>query len=106
MFFKSFQYLETIKFYCEERFFSEKDLFDVVANYSPKNICKLELTYPNSVRPELLPEELESFFVSWKNHIPQKLLSLTYSFSENDENKKVIEKYVKLGVVKIMIPDE
>ena len=79
----------------------------MVAKYSPKNVCELKLAYQGSLQSRLLPEELESFFVSWSNRIPQKLLSLiiTRSYSErrlnkNAENMKIINKYIKLGVVK------
>ena len=37
MFFNSLQYLESVKICCEEGFLSEKDIFDVVANYSPNS---------------------------------------------------------------------
>ena len=50
------------------------------------------------------PKDLEEFFMSLKNRIPQKSLSLiindndkAYSFDKNDENKKIIDKYGKLG---------
>ena len=100
MFFNSLKYLESVRICYEGELSSEKDLFDVVAKYSPKNFYELELKYS-----KLLPVELESFFISWKNRIPQKSLSLIIngnkSLYTNDENKKIIEKYVKLGVVKI-----
>src|SRR5437016_14116880 len=102
MFFNSLQYLESVTIGCEG-LFSEKDLFDVVAKYSPKNFYKLKLKYSNHAQSELLPEELESFFISWKNRMPPKLLSLIitgvndFLYDANDENKKIIEKYVKLG---------
>ncbi|PKC51623.1 hypothetical protein RhiirA1_543671, partial [Rhizophagus irregularis] len=54
------------------------------------------------------PSELESFFIDWKKRIPQKPLSFVIFDSEfckngldkNVENTKIIEKYIKLGVVK------
>jgi len=58
------------------------------------------------MRSELLPKELESFFICWKNRIPQKSLSLIVinsdsdSFDKIDENLDVIEKYLDLGVIK------
>ncbi|PKC10212.1 hypothetical protein RhiirA5_414645 [Rhizophagus irregularis] len=72
------------------------------------NNCQLleilvyNLYYPRS---ELLPEELESFFISWKNRVPQKQLSLIIFSDKNplfahDENRKIIEKYTKLGIIK------
>ena len=52
---------------------------------------------------DLLPEELELFLTSWIN---QKLLSLiiirsnSYTLDRSYENKKIIETYIKLGVIK------
>ncbi|CAB4381658.1 unnamed protein product [Rhizophagus irregularis] len=86
--------------------FNEKNLFEIVSKYSPKYFFKLVLVY-NSYNPrsELLPEELESFFISWKNRVPQKQLTLIIVSDKNplyahDENKKIIEKYTKLGIIK------
>ena len=71
-------------------------------------LSKLILYNIFGVRSELLPEELESFFISWTNRIPQKSLSLVIvnniylnnSLDTNEENMKIIEKYTKLGVIK------
>ena len=55
---------------------------------------------------KLLPEKLESFFTSWTNRIPQKSFSLiiirndSYTLDKIDENKRIIEKYIKFGVIK------
>src|ERR1051325_11654561 len=68
----SCQYLESIKIQWDNLYLGEKDLFDVVAKYSPKNFHELKLSYTYS---DLLPEELESFFISWANRTPQKPLS-------------------------------
>src|SRR2546421_6932772 len=46
------------------------------------------------------------FFVSWANRIPQISLSLIilrdkpHTFKSDDENMKIIRKYVKLGIIK------
>ena len=54
-------------------------------------------------------EELESFFISWANRIPQKSFSLTidrndiittFSLDNSDENMKIIKKYMDLGIIK------
>jgi hypothetical protein len=56
---------------------------------------------------QFLQEELESFFIGWANRIPQKSLSLNVSaryyiksFDNSAENKEIIDKYIKLGVIK------
>ncbi len=55
----------------------------------------------------LIPEDLESFFISWGNRIPQKPLTLItirdfcgYGLDANEGNVTMIEKYKKLGNVK------
>ncbi|PKY45271.1 hypothetical protein RhiirA4_400994 [Rhizophagus irregularis] len=96
------QYLESIRIW-----YAEKAL-EAIAKY-PHNIDEYELIlYYHSFKAqfELLPKELESFFIDWKNRVPQKSLSLiivtcsTRSLEKNDENMKVIEKYRKLGIIK------
>ena len=50
---------------------------------------------------ELLPEDLESFFMSWGNRLPQKPITLvTNYFNHFTESVTMIEKYKKLGIVK------
>ncbi|RIA79390.1 hypothetical protein C1645_840794 [Glomus cerebriforme] len=104
MFFNGCQYLESIQIQICEGYLSEKDIFEVIAKYSPQYFYELKLNYSYRVKSELLPEELESFFVNWSNRIPQKPLSLifvdsidTFSFRRNSENKKIIDKYINMG---------
>ncbi|RIA88721.1 hypothetical protein C1645_825958 [Glomus cerebriforme] len=105
MFFDNIQCLESIRIYCEGHF-NEKNLFEIVVKYSPKNFNELKLIYANNARSQLTPEELESFFVSWAIRISQKSLSLVIIGNEmrtlnlNSENKKIIEKYSKFGIVR------
>ena len=101
------QYLESIKFRCCGDYLNEKEIFDVVAKYSPKNLYELKLSYSEDIKSELLPEELESFFISWANRTPQKSLSLFSIYNESvgsldkiDGNKEIIEKYAELGIIK------
>ena len=83
---------------------SEKNALGIIAKYSPKNFCELKLVYGRRLQSELQSEELESFFVSWADRIAQKSLSLfasgRYNGSGLDKNIKIINKYIKLGVVK------
>src|SRR5581483_3014488 len=103
--FNSCQYLERIKIWCGECYLDEKEVLEVVAKNSPRNFHELKIyNYSDSV---LLPEDLESFFVIWKNRKPSKSLSLTiikdgYSDSlEMDEyNMEIIDKYKNLGIIK------
>ncbi|RIA78865.1 hypothetical protein C1645_882973 [Glomus cerebriforme] len=67
--------LESIEIWPNDGILNEKELLNIVAKFSPKNFCKLKYTATS----ELLPEELESFFIK--------------------EIMKIIEKYIKLGVI-------
>jgi hypothetical protein len=106
--FSNCQYLESIKFLCGGEFLSEKEVLGMIVKYSPKNFHELILHHLYDLRSELLPEELESFFVSWTNRIPQRLLSFVIinydntdsSLDKNVENMEIIEKYINLGVIK------
>jgi hypothetical protein len=106
--FNTCQYLESIKIWCGGKFLSEKAALEMVVKYSPKNYHELNLhDIFGGVRSELLlPEELEFFFVSWTNRISQRSISLDifsrekYTLGEkNEENKKILEKYINLGVI-------
>jgi hypothetical protein len=109
-FFDALPLLESIKI--EIRYtYNEKSLFNCVIEKSPKNFCelKLKLSYNIDKQSLLTPEELELFLKSWKNRIPQKQLSLVLTgynknttFINNEENMKVIEKYSKLGTIKLV----
>jgi len=99
--FNEFQYLESIKVWCGDRWLNEKELLEVVAKYSPKNFYELKVS--NESPSELTPEDLESFFISWGNRIPQK--SLTWiidegGFGYDEGNIATIEKYKRLGIIK------
>src|SRR6185437_11124411 len=114
MVFNSCQHLESIKIWCGGEYFSEKKALETYVKYSSKNIRELILCYQDCyVWPGLLPEELETFFISWMNRIPQKsfyfvIIKYYYnsdndnnnSLDTNDENMKIIEKYINLGVIK------
>ena len=105
MLFNSCQYLESISILCGGDYLNDKDLFEIVARNSSENFYELKLCY-YLIKPELLPEALESFFTKWTNRIPQKSLSLvitnydTNSLDTNDENMEIVKKYTKLGVIK------
>ncbi|RIA81110.1 hypothetical protein C1645_837525 [Glomus cerebriforme] len=109
--FKNCLYLETIKIWCGGNFLSEKEALEMVLKYSHKNLYKVILYHQDYTKSKLLPEELESFFISWANRVPQKSLSLLIndcdyyynarnSLNKSAENMKIIEKYIKLGVIR------
>ena len=100
------QYLESIEIWCCEHCLNEKEILESIVKYSSKNFYELKLCYSFYVKSVLLPEELESSFSDWANRIPQKSLSLIVICNESDtlneinENMEIIEKYIKLGIVK------
>ena len=104
MIFNNCQYLESIEIWCGEDYLNEKDVLEIIVKYSPKNFYELKIY--NDSQSELLPEDLESFFVGWKNRIPKKSFSLIVikdsynSLEVNEENMKIIKKYIKLGTIK------
>ncbi|PKY50260.1 hypothetical protein RhiirA4_466644 [Rhizophagus irregularis] len=103
--FNSCKYLESIKIWCGDEFLSVKQALETVVKYS-QNINELILHHVFTFQFNLLPEELESFFVNWTNRVPQKSLSLIIIYDEensldkNDENIEIINKYIKLGVIR------
>ncbi|RIA87716.1 hypothetical protein C1645_827388 [Glomus cerebriforme] len=104
--YNSCQYLESINIWCGGEYLSEKEALEAFVKYSHKNVYEIILYHVYSTRSKLLPEELESFFISWTNRVPQKLLSLIIinnynnSLDINAENMKIINKYINLGVIK------
>src|SRR5207237_829418 len=101
MVFNNCQYLESIVIWCGGVFFSEKNVLEMVGKYSTKNVRELRLVYQGSLsQSELLPEEFESFFISWASRIPKKSLSLTASGRcvrvtslNTTKNMTIIDKY-------------
>jgi hypothetical protein len=100
------QYLESIKIWCGGKLLSEKEALEIIVKYS-KNIYEIILCHQFDVLFELLPNELEFYFKSWMNNNSRKSLLLfvaTNNFRKSldkyDENLKIIEKYIKLGVIK------
>ena len=62
MILSSCQYLESIQVWCCGYYcLSDKELFEVFVNYSPKYFHELKLRYSFDSHSKLLPEELESF---------------------------------------------
>ncbi|GBB98650.1 hypothetical protein RclHR1_03290008 [Rhizophagus clarus] len=101
--FISCQYLESIKITCGVRHLDKKEVLNTVANYSPKNFHELKIY--SSSRSYVSSEDLEAFFISWKNRTPKKLLTLVMIMGGffTSFNMRIIKKYEKLGVIKFKI---
>jgi len=91
-----------INIWCGGAFLNEKNALEMVAKYSPKNVNEFKLSYKGKLQSELASEELESFFISWANRLPQNSLSLIVSSGSGSlaKHKKIIDKYIKLGIIK------
>jgi hypothetical protein len=97
------KFLESITIWCGYYNLNEKEVLDSVVNYSSNNFHELKL-YSSNSNFDVSPKDLESFFVSWRNRIPKKLLSLIFIETFiNEENMKIIEKYENLGITKFCI---
>jgi hypothetical protein len=101
------QYLENINVWCGDGYLNEKEFLEIFAKHSPKNFYELEIFYAYKARSEIPSEELENFFINWKNRVPQKPLSLIViksydciSLELKGENMNIIERYIKMGVIK------
>ncbi|PKK74024.1 hypothetical protein RhiirC2_847166 [Rhizophagus irregularis] len=100
------QNLESIKIWVGGLFLNEKKAMEMIIKYSPKSVYEIKLNYLDCMKSKLLPEELESFFINWKNRTSKKSLSLMVINNGIDvnevniENTKIIEKYIRLGVIK------
>ena len=92
--FNSCQYLEGIVIRCGERYLNEKEVFETVVKHSPKNLYELKL-----YNAEMIPENLESFFVSWKNR-SKKSLNLIIVGNRLKVKEESIEKCKNLGAIK------
>ncbi|CAB4373746.1 uncharacterized protein OCT59_001259 [Rhizophagus irregularis] len=100
--------LESIKIWCGEGYLTENEVYETVADYAPPNFCELKL-FNESYSDVVSPDELECFFITWKNRKLSKLITLIiikdyyygYNYLIDDkENMRIIEKYVNLGVAK------
>jgi hypothetical protein len=100
----SCKYLESIKVLCGSNCLNEKDILDIVANYSLNNFHELKICgsyYSISTSFDVSPKDLESFIVSWKNRTPKKLLSLIFiNKSISGKIVEILEKYENLGIIR------
>ncbi|RIA83776.1 hypothetical protein C1645_833255 [Glomus cerebriforme] len=98
--FNSCQYLESIKVNCGIYWLKEKEVLETITKYSPKTFCELKICHYSD--SELLPEDLESFFINWKNR-PSFTLIINKNYgciNLEVENMKIIKKYKNLDIIK------
>ncbi|GBB84939.1 hypothetical protein RclHR1_11510003 [Rhizophagus clarus] len=106
----SCRYLVSIKIQCGDGYLTEKEVLETIANYSSSNFCELKI-YNESCTNHVSSEDLESFLIIWKNRNQKNILRFIIiendnkykCLSGNEENKKIIEKYVNLGIIKFEI---
>jgi hypothetical protein len=107
--FTNCQYLESIGVWCGCVYLTEKAVFETVAERAPINFCELKI-YNTSGSGFITPDDLELFFIRWRNRTPKKLLSLIVFRNDykphsliNEISIKIIKKYENLGVIKFGI---
>jgi hypothetical protein len=85
---------------CEEKYLNVKEILETVANYSPNKFHELKIN--DRSHSCISSEDLESFFISWKNRASKKLLTLLVTKNKYlpSEDMKIIKKYVDLGIIK------
>jgi hypothetical protein len=95
------KYLESIKVWCGYHYLNEKEVLNTILNYSSNNFHELKIDF----RFNISPEDLESFFISWKTaSTPKNPLSLIFiDLYICEENLDILEKYKNLGIVKFWI---
>ncbi|GBB99908.1 hypothetical protein RclHR1_03680003 [Rhizophagus clarus] len=99
------QYLEGIKIWCGDSYLNDKEALEAVMKYS-KNISEIVLDYQDDVQTRMLPEDLESIFT--RNILQRRsfllvvnnYFDITNGLDKDEENMRIIRKYVKLGVIK------
>ncbi|RIA84331.1 hypothetical protein C1645_879991 [Glomus cerebriforme] len=100
--FNNCQNLESIEIWFGKGCLSEKEVLETIVKYSPKKFCELKIY--NGSPSELILEDLEIFFLNWKNRTPKISISLIIikSHYESLEANKVliIEEYKNLGIIK------
>ncbi|RIA80052.1 hypothetical protein C1645_839388 [Glomus cerebriforme] len=89
-----------------KKLFVEFNNDEIVTLITLFNNCKYLESIGSWFGRELIPENLETFFLNWKNRIPLKPINLIV-FKNNDmglesnrENLKIIEKYKNLNIIK------
>ncbi|RIA85452.1 hypothetical protein C1645_830763 [Glomus cerebriforme] len=105
--FNNCQHLESISIESKTIWLKVKDVLETITKYSPKNLYKLKIY--DGLNSKLLPEGLESFFISWKSQTSFTLIIIKYyyyddiSLGKNEEdikNMELIKKYKNLGIIK------
>ncbi|RIA88921.1 hypothetical protein C1645_825601 [Glomus cerebriforme] len=100
----SCQYLESIGSWFGSGALSEKQILESITKYSSKYFYELKIY--NFSSSELIPEDLETFFLDWENRTPKKPINLIIfrsiykNLDSNKENMKIIEDYKNLSIIK------
>ena len=103
--FNDCQYLESLKIWYKSKIMNESKMLETVVKYSPKSFHEFGFDYVDYIQLVLPKEELETILISWSNRVPLKPLSLiidedSFNSLDTEENKKLIDKYIDLGIIK------
>jgi hypothetical protein len=103
---KGCRQLERIKVHCGGRLLDERELLNMIVEFSPETFCELKIFYEGYVTSSCL-EGSEPFFIRWAHRVPLKSLSLiivrgfgSLPLRVKEEDMKVIENFKSLGVIR------
>ncbi|RIA84328.1 hypothetical protein C1645_832442 [Glomus cerebriforme] len=102
--FDNCQYLESLKIWRGDNLFLRgKDLLEIIAFHSPKNFYELKIINDHS-NLGLFLEDLDTFFLNWKNRISKKQINLIIidkHYYNRFNTIKLIKYYKNLGFIEI-----
>jgi hypothetical protein len=103
---KGCRQLERIKVHCGGRLLDERELLNMIVEFSPETFCELKIFYEGYVTSSCL-EGSEPFFIRWADRVPLKSLSLiivrgfgSFPLRVKEEDMEVIENFKSLGVIR------
>lgn len=101
-FIKGCQYLESIKINFSGSS-NEKELFEIIKEWSQERFYEIELHYLNDATLTLLPIDLKSFIKDWSNRTSHKLSFIFDKITLSDEIKEVLDEYKDLGIIEYRV---
>ncbi|CAB4397767.1 unnamed protein product [Rhizophagus irregularis] len=102
MFIKELQYLESIKINISGNS-NEKEIFEIIKDCSQENFYKIELKYLDNAISTLLPADLSTFILGWKERKSHKLSIIFDNTTLSSENMDVLNEYTNLGIINYIV---
>uniref|UniRef100_U9TMW9 Uncharacterized protein n=1 Tax=Rhizophagus irregularis (strain DAOM 181602 / DAOM 197198 / MUCL 43194) TaxID=747089 RepID=U9TMW9_RHIID len=102
MFIKELQYLESIKINISGNS-NEREIFEIIKDCSQENFYKIELKYLDNAISTLLPADLSTFILGWKERKSHKLSIIFDNTTLSSENMDVLNEYTNLGIINYIV---